>query len=88
MLPNSGQYEIRLAYSAYSNRASNTRVAIQTSSGEKVIRIDQRNSPAGDQLFTSLGTFDLDKKTAKVVISNDETDGYVIVDGFQFIPRE
>ena len=85
VLPKSGSYEIHLAYSAYSNRASNTPVTVQTSSGERTIRLDQRKRPAIGGLFTSLGTFDLDRNTAEIVISNDGTDGYVIVDGIQFL---
>ena len=85
MLPKSGRYEIRLAYSAYHNRASNTPITVQTSSGERTIRLDQRKEPAIDGLFASLGTFDLDRNTAEIVISNDGTDGYVVVDGIQFI---
>ncbi|MHC4403234.1 MAG: FAD-dependent oxidoreductase [Planctomycetota bacterium] len=84
LLPDSGRYEIRLAYSAFKNRASNTPITVQTSSGETTVRLDQRKGPAVDGLFTSLGIFDLDRNTAEIVISNDGTDGYVVVDGVQF----
>ena len=84
-LPKSGLYEIRLAYSAYHNRASNTPITVQTSSRERTVCLDQRKEPAVDGLFASLGTFDLDTNTAEIVIANDGTDGYVIVDGIQFI---
>jgi hypothetical protein len=85
-LPQSGRYEIRLAYSAYNNRASNTPITVHTSSGEKKVRVDQRREPVINGLFTSLGTFDLDRNTAEIVVSNDGTDGYVVVDGIQLIP--
>ena len=86
-LPTSGQYEIRLAYSAYSNRASNTPITVQTSSGERTVRLDQRQEPGVDGLFASLGIFDLDKNNVEIVIGNDGTDGYVIVDAVQFIQK-
>ncbi len=70
---------------AFNNRASNTPITVHTSSGERTVRIDQRKEPAIDGLFTSLGTFDLDQHTAEIVISNDGTDGYVVVDGIQLI---
>jgi hypothetical protein len=85
LLPESGRYEIRLAYSAFDNRASNTPITVHTASGETHIRIDQRKAPAIEGLFTSLGIFELDRKTAEIVISNDGTDGYVVVDGIQLI---
>jgi hypothetical protein len=84
-LRQSGRYEIRLAYSAYSNRASNTPITVHTASGEKTVRVDQRKEPAIKGLFTSLGTFELDRNTAEIVVSNDGTDGYVVVDGIQLI---
>jgi hypothetical protein len=58
---------------------------VHTSSGEKTVRVDQRKEPAINVLFTSLGNFDLDRQTAEIVVSNDGTDGYVVVDGIQLI---
>jgi len=86
-LPSSGRYEIRLIYSAYTNRASNTPVTIRTASGDRTVRVDQRREPAVDGLFAPLGVFELDKATARVVISNDDTDGFVVVDGLQFLRK-
>jgi hypothetical protein len=81
-----GKYEVRIAYVAYGNRATNTPITIHTRTGAKTIRINQRAEPPIDGLFLSLGRFDLAPQTAAVEIRNDQTDGYVVVDAVQFIP--
>jgi len=86
-LPKAGTYEVRLAYTALGNRASNTPVTIRTSRGSVVVRVNQREKPALDGLFHSLGRFPLDAGPATtVVISNADTDGYVVVDGVLVVP--
>jgi hypothetical protein len=82
-----GKYEVRIAYSAFSNRASNTPVTIHTSRGAETVRIDQRKTPPIEELFLPLGTFSFDAgEAARVEITNAGTDGYVVVDAIQFIP--
>ncbi len=80
-----GKYDVRLAYSANSNRASNLPVAIHSAEGKKQVTIDQRKQPNVDDLFVSLGQFTFDE-SAEVVVSNDGTDGHVIVDAVVFVP--
>ncbi len=82
-----GEYEVRLAFSALANRAGNTPVTVLYAGGSKTLRIDQRKRPPIDGLFFSLGLFELDEKSS-VVVGNAETDGYVIVDAIQLIPRK
>jgi hypothetical protein len=42
-----------------------------------------------DDLFEPLGTYDFSAgATATVTVSNEGTDGYVILDGVQWIPAE
>jgi len=86
-LPKAGRYEVRIAYTAYGNRATNTPVTIQTSGGTKTVHINQRVKPAIDGRFHSLGKFHLDAGQAtSIVVGNAETDGYVVVDAVQLIP--
>ena len=86
-LKKAGTYEVRLAYSALNNRASNTPVTIRTSRGPVTVRVDQRRPPEIDGLFHALGTFPLEAgDAATIVVANAETDGYVIVDALQIIP--
>jgi hypothetical protein len=86
-LPKAGAYEVRLAYAAFNNRATNTPVTIRTSRGEKTVIVNQRLAAEIGELFHSLGRFDLDAGNAtSIVISNASTDGYVIVDALQLLP--
>ncbi|MCX6897776.1 MAG: FAD-dependent oxidoreductase [Verrucomicrobia bacterium] len=86
-LPKAGAYEVRLAYAAENNRATNTPVTIRTSRGEKTMVVNQRRAPEIAGLFHSLGRFDLDAGSATaIVISNTGTDGYVVVDAVQIVP--
>jgi hypothetical protein len=88
-LPAAGRYEARLAYSAQANRASNVPVKIVTSSGEKLVHVNQQRPPAIDGLFVSLGEFEVAAPDEKVVvlISNEKTDGHVIVDAVQWLKK-
>ncbi|MEW6157298.1 MAG: FAD-dependent oxidoreductase [Verrucomicrobiota bacterium] len=84
-LPQAGEYEIVLISPPHENRATNVPVTISTGSGKtQTIRINQRlRSHNG---FASLGKFHLPKgNLASVTVSNEGTDGFVVVDGVQFI---
>lgn len=86
-LPKAGTYEVRLAYTALNNRATNTPVTIRTSRGEKTVIVNQHCAPEISGLFHSLGRFDLDAgKATSIIISNAGTDGYVVVDAVQIVP--
>jgi hypothetical protein len=81
-----GQYEVRLAYSAHSNRATNVPVTIESAEGRTVARVNQRQSPPIDKTWQSLGTFRFEPgKPAAVTIANEGTDGHVIADAVQFL---
>ncbi|MGD8239509.1 MAG: FAD-dependent oxidoreductase, partial [Armatimonadota bacterium] len=88
-----GTYEVRIAYSAYGNRATNTPVTIHAATGATTVHIDQRQPPPIDGTFLSLGTFALDDRS-RIVITNADTDGHVVVDALQLLavapspPRE
>ena len=78
-------YDVRLAYTANPNRATNVPVTIRHAKGENVITVDQKKAPAIDNAFQSLGKFTFDKE-AVVIVSNDKTNGYVVVDAVQVLP--
>ncbi|MBA2114180.1 FAD-dependent oxidoreductase [Bremerella alba] len=80
-----GQYEVRLAYSANSNRASNLPVTIQHADGKHELAVNQREKPSLDQIFVSLGTFRFEDQ-GEVVVSNAGTNGHVIIDAVVFVP--
>lgn len=79
-----GKYEIRLAYVAHANRATNTPVSIHAADSKTRLRINQQDKPNIAGQFVSLGTFNLDE-TSHVDVSNDGTDGYVVVDALQLV---
>ena len=80
-----GEYEVRVAYTASGNRATNVPITVTHSGGEKKTTLDQRLPPPIDKSFASLGKFKFDK-TALVVISNSGTDGHVVIDAVQLLP--
>lgn len=86
-LPVTGDYEVRLSHCYNARRSTNTPVTIHHADGEKVIRINQQETPKHRRLFRSLGRYRLEAGTHSWVrISNDDTDGkYVIADAVQFI---
>ncbi len=85
-LGKSGNYEVRVAYSAHPNRATNVPVKITHDEGQTVVTLNQRKSPAIDRLFESLGTYPFtDGKEYRVEISNEGTDGFVVADAVQWI---
>jgi len=81
-----GRYDVRIAYSAFSNRATNTPVTVHTPEGAETTRINQRIEPPIGGLFFPLGTFRLDAEGTVIEITNAGTDGYVVVDAVQLIP--
>jgi hypothetical protein len=81
-----GLYEVRVAYTANANRATNVPVTVKSAEGERTVRLNQRQDPADDG-FKSLGTFRFEK-TGDVTISNAGTDGHVIIDAVQFLPAK
>ncbi len=86
-LPESGEYDVRLAFNAASSRASNVPVKINTSSGSVTLTVNQRKTPEESPLFKTIGRFHFEKsKPATVILSNEKTDGYVIADAVQFLP--
>jgi hypothetical protein len=86
-LPAAGKYEVRFAYPANSNRASNIPVEIQTVAGAKTVYVNEKKDAPIDDTFVSLGVFEFAaEKPAVVKVSNLETDGYVVVDAVQWLP--
>ncbi|GAB5405193.1 MAG: DUF1549 domain-containing protein [Aureliella sp.] len=82
-----GEYEVRLAYSAASNRASKVRVDVFSADGEKTLTVDQRKKPPENGLWLSLGTYRFEKDgQAFVMLFSDGADGHVIADAVQFLP--
>ena len=84
-IPKAGRYEIRVAYTSNANRATNVPVSIESKSGLKKLRLNQREAPkqSGFQTMTTLEI--AADESVTVTISNADTDGHVIVDAVQFV---
>ncbi len=83
------RYEVRLAYTPGSNRASNVPVTIFSADGEFTVVVNQKLEPPVDGHFISLGTYRFENNNQGfVLISNEGTDGHVVVDAVQFLLPE
>jgi hypothetical protein len=82
-----GEYELFLLYPPLQNRATNVPVTIAPEGGTvQTVKVNQRK--AGKNNEASLGSFRLGAgKSVTVTVGNAGTDGYVIVDGLQLIPK-
>ena len=88
-LPASGRYEVRLAYPAQGNRATNVPVVVRHADGTAEATVNQRKPGAIDKAWVSLGVFRFEKgKGGWVEVSNRGTDGYTIVDAAQWVPKD
>lgn len=88
-LEKSGMYEVRIAYGANANRATNVPVKIAHAGGESIVKVNQRKQPTIDRLFESLGAFEFQADTEYTVeVTNEDTDGFVIADAIQWIAKE
>jgi hypothetical protein len=89
VLPQSGRYEVRLAYTSAANRASNVPVTILHADGEATVTVNQRAAPPGGERLLTLGQFRFEKDgQGYVLISNEGTDGFVVVDALQLLPLD
>ena len=78
-----GRYEVLVSYSPHANRATNVPVKIESADGVKIVKLNQRKRPF-KSAFSSIGDFTFEK-SATVTISNDGTDGFVVIDAVQLI---
>lgn len=86
-LPKDGRYEVRFAYTPHPNRATDVPVTIESADGSKTVMVNERIEPPIDKAFVSLGKFDfMASKPAVIIVKNDNTDGYVIIDAVQLLP--
>ena len=88
-LPHAGRFEVRIAYTAGTNRAARTPITVVHADGTKTIRVDQRKRPKTDGVFHSLGKFRFTKGTAgSVTVGTADARGVVIADAVQFLPLD
>ena len=83
-----GRYEVRVSFAHHPNRATNTRITVRHNDGEKLFRVNQRQTPSADGYFQSLGVFEFqDGQWDVVEISTEGANGAVIADAIQLLPE-
>jgi len=80
------KYDVQVAYSINGNRATNVLVEITHADGVSKLKLNQRKAPQVGGVFTSVGTFRFEK-SGTVMISNKDTDGFVIIDAVRWLPK-
>ncbi|MCF6283810.1 MAG: FAD-dependent oxidoreductase [Candidatus Hydrogenedentes bacterium] len=89
-LPKAGRYEVRVSYTAYSNRATNALYVIHHADGAAEHRIDQRKKQGKHSPFVTLGIYRFEAGNMGYVdlVSTADAGGYVIADAVQWLPVE
>ena len=87
--PRSDRFELRLAYLAHENRATNVPIVVRHGDQTQTIHINMRLRPPLEDRFISLGEFDFSQgETVAVSLSAQEVDGFVHADALQIIGAE
>ena len=87
--PESGTYQLRMAYSAHDTRASNVPVVVTSGKHASKLSVDQRVAIPDNKRFRPIGRVEIvGDVESQIRVVNRDTDGYVIVDAFQLIPAE
>ncbi|TWT65260.1 FAD-dependent oxidoreductase [Allorhodopirellula solitaria] len=86
-VPDSGQYRLRMAYSAHDSRATNVPVTVTSGDFESTFTVDQTEPLPSQQSFILVGNVQLDSDVETTIsISNHQTAGFVIIDALQLLP--
>nr|WP_261342992.1 FAD-dependent oxidoreductase [Gimesia algae] len=85
--PHSGRYQLLMAYSAHETRAKNVPLTVSSGAEKSTIIVDQTRALPQGKLFRPLEIIELKGNTEiTITISNDETNGFVILDAIQLLP--
>lgn len=85
-LPESGRYQVRLAYPPVENRGIRVPIHIVHSGGRDTVHVDQSKPLEIDERFVLLGTYYFDKNgPCDVIVSTEGSTGFVSIDAVQFI---
>jgi hypothetical protein len=83
--PKPGQYDLRMAYSAHETRATKVPVTIESGGRKIEIKVDQTKPLPAGEAFRSIGTIELNGDST-ITVTNQETEGFVILDALQLLP--
>ena len=87
--PDTGSFDIRLAYGSHENRGKQVPVTVQTATGTKSVSINMKRPAPLENGFISLGQYDLKKgEGVTVAISTENAGGFVHADAIQVVRAE
>ena len=88
-LPDDGNYEVMLLFSADRNRSKKAKVTIDCGDGKNhLLQVDMTKRAPAENPWHSLGTYNFSKGTpGKVIISNQGDGGVVVADGVRFLKK-
>ncbi len=88
-LPETGIYEVRIAYPAKANCDKRVPITVEAFDGVHEIIFDQTKKPSIGGLFEPIGRFHFEKGgRVNVIVGTQGTKDYVIVDAVQFISEK
>jgi hypothetical protein len=88
-VPESGRYQVLMAYSAHESRAKNVPVTVSSGTYSKLFVVDQTKPLPTGKHFRLVDTVDLRANVETVIqITNADTIGFVIFDALQLLPVE
>lgn len=83
-IPKPGKYEVQIAWTSNPNRATNVPVQVIHAQGKDNFLLNQQKNPNLEIGFHRLGAFSFGHQ-AEVAISNQGTDGHVIIDAVRWV---
>jgi hypothetical protein len=85
--PKTGEYELRMAYSAHETRAKKVPVVIQSGDQKATMHVDQTVPLSSGQAFRPVGKCQLvGGAESTITVTNTGTEGFVILDALQLVP--
>jgi hypothetical protein len=82
-----GTYDVRIIYTANPNRATNVPIDVEHVNGRSRVTLNEQTAPDIDKTAHSVGQFSFGHE-AEILISNEGTDGYVVIDAVQLVPAK
>lgn len=86
-VPQAGRYQLRMAYSAHETRASDVTIVVTDGTHTSNITVNQTQPIPAGELFRPVGEVELLANVdATITVTNENADGFVIVDALQLLP--
>lgn len=85
--PQTGRYEVRMAYSAHPTRSTRVPITIQSGESSRELIVDQTLPLPTKELFRTIGAVELKAEVpSTITVRNNDANGFVILDAIQLLP--